>query len=173
MHVPSTYEQLPVTAIGINAFKNNTNINKVVMSTSVKTIHGGAFENCSSLHTLIMPGVTEISTYTKSDSIFDEDEYHHFLFCNKLTTVVAGESLSVLAGSGTEYATQRVFYSEDKDDGYVAGNTKVCLTSADGVLDVYGSNRNNMLNSTPYHFSSTEKSGCWYYDADGNVAFWD
>ncbi len=172
VYVPSTYDNLPVTAIGMNAFKNNTNINKVVMSTSVKTIHGGAFENCSSLHTLIMPGVTKISTYMASDSIFGKDENHHFLFCNKLTTVVAGESLSVLAGSGTSGATQRVFYSQG--EGYVAGNTKVCLTSADGILDVYSlSSRNSLLNSTPYHFSSTEKSGCWYYDADGNVAFWE
>lgn len=172
VHVPSTYDNLPVTAIGMKAFKNNTNINKVVMSTSVKTIHGSAFENCSSLHTLIMPGVTKISTCTASNSIFGKDENHHFLFCNKLTTVVAGESLSVLAGSDTSGATQRVFYSEG--EGYVAGNTKVCLTSADGILDVYSlSSRNSLLNSTPYHFSSTEKSGCWYYDADGNVAFWD
>ena len=162
MYVPSTYENLPVTAIGINAFRNNTDIQKIVMPLTVKTIHGGAFYGCTELQTVIMQGVTEIITSTT--------EYEHFKECTKLTTIMVGDSFNVSVGAGTSGQTQRVFYQ----DWGTSNITKVLLKSTDGQLSIYNQSvRNNLLIETPYHFSSTEKSGCWYFDADGNVAFWE
>ena len=46
--------------------------------------------------------------------------------------------------------------------------------SSNGILTIdYHSSRNGLLKGTPYHYSTTQQSGCWYYDANGNVAIWD
>ena len=170
------YNNLPVTAVGVRAFNGKSSITKVVLPESVTTIHGEAFQNCTSLQTIIMPGVTKIITCTAENSSFGKAENHHFLFCNKLTTIVVGASLSVLAGSGTSGAGQRVFHSEGT--GYVAGNTRVYLTSADGILDIFSlSARNGLLNSTPYHYSETrpaeeaQQAITWTY-VDGVPTLW-
>ncbi len=175
VYVRATYNDLPVTAVGFQGFNGKSSITKVVLPKSVTTIHGEAFQNCKSLQTIIMPGVTKITTCTAENSSFGKAENHHFLFCNKLTTIVVGASLSVLAGSGTSGAGQRVFHSEGTD--YVAGNTKVYLTSADGVLDVFSpSGRNGLLNATPYHYSETRPTDealttTWCY-VDGVPTLW-
>lgn len=159
VYVRATYNDLPVTAIGKGAFLGNTNITKVVMPTSVKTIHGEAFQGCSALETVIMPGVTEISTFTAENSILGVAENHHFLYCNKLTTIVVGASFNVKAGEGTEKAGERVFYSEQ--EGYVAGSTIVYLTSPGGNLTIHSnSSRNGLLNATPRYFNNTEYDVC-------------
>ena len=155
--VPSKYLGLSVVAIGIEAFYGNTNIIKIVMPESVTTIHGKAFYGCTNLQTVIMPGVTTITTIASANSVFGKVEHSQFLDCNSLTVVVAGSSLSVLAGAGTSGGDQRVFFTSNSDR-YT--KTKIYLTSTDGVIDAYsasasGSARNNMIDLTPYHLSET------------------
>ena len=45
-----------VSVIGKDAFKDCTNLEKIVLPTSVKTIESGAFENCASLKEIVFTG---------------------------------------------------------------------------------------------------------------------
>ena len=37
---------------------------------------------------------------------------------------------------------------------------------------VLNPDQNDLLTRTVYYYSKTQKSGCWHYDGDGNVALW-
>lgn len=47
--IPDTYNGKPVTAIGINAFKNNSDLINLTLPDSITEIFSGAFMNCSRL----------------------------------------------------------------------------------------------------------------------------
>ncbi|MBQ3494789.1 MAG: leucine-rich repeat domain-containing protein [Clostridia bacterium] len=55
LEVPSEIEELPVTDINENAFKDNTNIVRVVLPETLTKIGASAFENCSKLASLSIP----------------------------------------------------------------------------------------------------------------------
>lgn len=55
INIPSTYNDLPVTTIGAEAFKGKNNIISVVIPNSVKTIENDAFSNCESLESITIP----------------------------------------------------------------------------------------------------------------------
>lgn len=62
--VPSSYNDLPVTAIAASAFKDCTELTAVVISEGVTTIENQAFYNCSSLRSVELPdGMTTIGMY--------------------------------------------------------------------------------------------------------------
>ena len=165
VYIPETYNGKDITVIGASAFENNTSITKVVMSNKVNTIKHHAFYNCKALKTVIMPGMTEVSS--------SADNYEQFYFCDSLTTIVVGENFSSLVGAGLSGAKQRIFGTDTSADKVPDGNIKVYLSSADGTVTVHNySSRNRLLNTTPVHYSATQQSGCWYYDANGNVAIW-
>lgn len=157
VYISSTYEGYPVTGIGKSAFFSSFDSNikkkitKIVMPISVKTIHNDAFFNCKALETIIMPGVTELTTYSAETSAFGMIEKNQFYGCNKLTTIVAGASLDVLYGSGTTGGDQRVFWT----DNYTGTGIDIYLTSSDGNLYVKAPSRCNMLTNVVYHYSNT------------------
>ena len=53
--IPYTYEDLPVTTIGDNAFENCKSITGVVIPNSVKSIGSSAFYNCTSIESITIP----------------------------------------------------------------------------------------------------------------------
>lgn len=53
--VPSTYEGLPVTQIGVGALTNFTNLESVFLPTSLLTISDEAFAGCRSLTSIFIP----------------------------------------------------------------------------------------------------------------------
>ena len=62
--IPARIGCYTVTNIDNYAFKNNTFIKTVTLSTGVKTINYGAFLNCTALETVVLSGtVTSIGTY--------------------------------------------------------------------------------------------------------------
>lgn len=70
VNIPSTYmdfsatQPLPVTAIADNAFKNCTNLKKVIIPDSVKTIGENAFNGCTNLTSITIPSsVTSIRSH--------------------------------------------------------------------------------------------------------------
>ena len=80
--VITTYNGLPVTAIGINAFKDEAQITSVTIGNSVTSIGTGAFAFCKSLkYVNIGNGVTRIRDYT-------------FSSCDNLTNVTIGNSVT-------------------------------------------------------------------------------
>lgn len=59
--VPSSYQTLPVSGIGPDAFQSRQDITQVVLPSSLKTIGANAFGNCESLKTIALPdGLTTI-----------------------------------------------------------------------------------------------------------------
>lgn len=63
IEIPSTYQGVPVTSIGANAF-HGTRIQSIKIPESVTMIGKEAFENCSLLSSVSLPeGLTELGTY--------------------------------------------------------------------------------------------------------------
>jgi len=60
VNVISKIERCPVTIIGEDAFKNNSNIIEIVLPNSATSIERSAFEDCNNLTSIVMPEVTEI-----------------------------------------------------------------------------------------------------------------
>ncbi len=54
--IPATFNNLPVTEIEYNAFKNNANIRSVVFGDNLDEIESGAFQNCTGIEELSFPG---------------------------------------------------------------------------------------------------------------------
>ena len=88
--IPSTYNGLPVSSIGKEAFKGCVNITSVSIPDSITSIGYGAFYGCSGLTGIVIPdGVTSIGEYI-------------FYGCSSLS--------SVTLGKGITYITDSAFY---------------------------------------------------------------
>lgn len=62
--VASTYDGLPVTAVGDYAFMDSTDCEVIILPDSVTSIGEGAFKNCAKLRTLVFSdGVSKIGSY--------------------------------------------------------------------------------------------------------------
>ena len=133
----------------------NPAITKIILPDSVDSLEGSAFMGCSNLEYVSMTGVTTMnwaSRYNKKDGD------NNFRFCNKLKYVIVGTELSSNCG---QFNTDNV--PEDLTlSFYVKGES--------GEPNLAGTN--NLLSGNTYYFSATEKSGCWHYDEQGNVALW-
>jgi len=85
--IPATYNNLPVTSIGDNAFENCSNLTSITIPNSVTSIGHGAFENCSSLTSItIGNSVTSIGNYA-------------FYSCGGLTSITIPDSVTSIGMS--------------------------------------------------------------------------
>lgn len=64
--IPASYRNVPTTAIGESAFRNNTTIKKITVPDSVTSISSGVFSGCSSLTEITFPFIGD-SAKTSSD----------------------------------------------------------------------------------------------------------
>lgn len=144
-----------VKYVEFQAFINNTTITKVILPESVDSLEGSAFMGCTNLEYVSMIGVTTMNWASRYNG---QDGDNNFRFCNKLKYVIVGTELSSNCG---QFNTDNV--PEDLTlSFYVKGES--------GEPNLAGTN--NLLSGNTYYFSATEKSGCWHYDGDGNVALW-
>ena len=149
------HDEKDVKYVGFQAFMGNTAITKIILPDSVDSLEGSAFMGCSNLEYVSMTGVTTMNWASKYNK---QDGDNNFRFCNKLKYVIVGTELSSNCG---QFNTDNV--PEDLTlSFYVKGES--------GEPNLAGTN--NLLSGNTYYFSATEKSGCWHYDEQGNVALW-
>ncbi len=80
--IPSTYDDMPVTSIGGEAFYNCTSLTSVAIPDSLTNISWSAFNNCTSLTSVTIPD----SVTTIGDSAFSN--------CTSLTSVTIGDGVT-------------------------------------------------------------------------------
>ena len=168
--IPSTtYEGLPVTGIKASAFVNKSSITKVVMPESVTTIGKEAFYQCTSLETVIMPGVEYIGVNAGGVTLCRQ-----FYGCTSLKTVVVGESFTLELVTDKGAGDNRCFYTTG-----TTGQVGIYLTSEAGTVSLYGvGSTNNMLSNDKIYYQSktrptdeTKLAVTWTY-VDGVPTLW-
>lgn len=81
--VPSTYNGLPVTEIGSNAFLNNSHIKSIRLPDTITTIWAAAFKYCTGLTSIVLPpSVTKLA-------------YYVFSYCENLEVYIPDSVVSV------------------------------------------------------------------------------
>ena len=85
--IPRTYNGLPVTTIGNDAFSECTSFTSVAIPDSVTTIGNSAFYRCASLTSVVIPD----SVTTIGDSAFH--------YCHNLTSVVIPDSVTSIGNT--------------------------------------------------------------------------
>jgi len=104
LELPSTYNNVAVTAIKDSAFKNCTSIKQVTIPSSIVSIGNSAFSGCTELTSVVVPssvekiGQSAFSGCTKLSSIeipnkITQIEQSTFKNCSALTTITIPESV--------------------------------------------------------------------------------
>lgn len=89
--VPSTVNGKPVIGVREKAFADNVSLRSITLPSSVTTIGVSAFENCTSLREVVMPGVVEIQNFA-------------FKNCIVLETATLPETLTSIGSESFAYA---------------------------------------------------------------------
>ena len=126
--LPSHHNSVPVTSV--SSFKNCTNIKKIVIPDSVKTITDSAFKGCTGLTNVVIGNnVTSISNYA-------------FLECTKLPAVTIPEKITYMGWNVFEgcKSLSTVNYNaiSCSSDGYT-------VQESDGSITVYSIFANSPL----------------------------
>ena len=190
--VPDTFDdgvngEANVISVAANAFMRNKTITKVILSENVLVIGGSAFQECTALQTVIMPGV--IDKYAGDGTGGSNIGANAFLDCSALETLV----VSTLNQTMGQYFWVRT-------EGYTA-KVKVYRYNTDGTADFGSSCRftnhtqaNMFVTSTPtdgkptadelakggyYLYSEVaptaeqwETTEYWWHFVDGEVVVW-
>ncbi len=83
LNVPSYINSKPVLSISERAFENYTSLQTVILPSTLKVINNYAFNNCYNLESVVAPGLEEIGSYA-----FNE--------CKKLTSVNMGNKVRTI-----------------------------------------------------------------------------
>lgn len=94
--IPRFYNGKPVTEIGESAFQNCSSLISVIIPNTVTTIGDSAFDGCSALTSLALPyTVTSIGDYAFSD-------------CSSLTSIIIPNNTSTIGESAFAYCSSLV-----------------------------------------------------------------
>ncbi len=154
--IPQTYNdgvhgEAEVIAVGRGAFLRMTNLKKVILPESVKTIDS-SFGVCTKLEEVIMPGVTKINGI------------NNFINCIKLNKIVVSNSL--------EIPYQSFYVEPSKYPNYKATVVAYLTSQDDGTINLTNRWNNNMLAGSVVYYNSNpgdEHGRWWNYDSNGNV----
>lgn len=149
-----------VKYIAGGAFRNKTEIRRVILDDNIVSLEGSVFWGCSNLEYVEMKGVTNLdyaSPYSGSG------RNNNFRECFKLKIIVVSNAFTTNVGQfGCGASDTR---NEQILDFYVFGE------SGAPVLNTDMADWNNLPSGNVYYYSETEKSGCWHY-VDGAATLW-
>ena len=192
VEIPGTYNDgtngtANVIAVGSKAFKDNTTIEKVVLSENVIAIESNAFEGCTSLVAAIMPGV--IDRYANPGSGGSYIGTDAFYNCISLETLVVS-SLNqvgrrvfyVDTATYTDYQPKLKAYRYNAEGTAKFGTTFrvsslstanmfAIKTDTSGVVAAAGSYYLYSVNE-PTETQWATTSDWWHFDENGNVVVW-
>ena len=141
-----------VVAVGRRTFRNNTNIERVYLPSTVKSIYNGAFSGCTNLTYVDASGVSGVKAYSDYGDAW-------FANCTNLKTIIFGASLD-LSGNANVFNTGTAPTTPMLD---------IFLSSAEGELKLPSSSSyaNNLLSGNVYNYDESGACGTWKYREDG------
>ena len=149
-----------VKYIAGGAFRDKTEIRRVILDDNIVSLEGSVFWGCSNLEYVSMKGVTNLD-YTSPYG--GSGRNNNFRECFKLKIVVVSNAFTTNVGQfGCGASDTR---NEQILDFYVFGE------SGAPVLNTDMADWNNLPSGNVYYYSETEKSGCWHY-VDGVATLW-
>lgn len=156
VYVLSEYEGKPVSYVKFEAFKDNTNITKVVLPASVTDLDGNAFWGCTQLKYLSMVGVTTLNYGETQRPYGTRYGNNNFRDCVNLETVIVSNAFSSNAGQ---------FGSGDSSAKAVV---RFFVKGASGNPSLQD---DQLLTGTVYFYSENNVSGAWRY-VNGVAVLW-
>ena len=149
-----------VKYIAGGAFRDKTEIRRVILDDNIVSLEGSVFWGCSNLEYVSMKGVTNLD-YTSPYG--GSGRNNNFRECFKLKIVVVSNAFTTNVGQfGCGASDTR---NEQILDFYVFGE------SGAPVLNTDMADWNNLPSGNVYYYSETKKSGCWHY-VDGAATLW-
>ena len=130
-----------VVAVGRRTFRNNTNIERVYLPSTVKSIYNGAFSGCTNLTYVDASGVSGVKAYGNYGDAW-------FANCTNLKTIIFGASLD-LSGNANVFNTGTAPTTPMLD---------IFLSSTEGELKLPSSSSyaNNLLSGNVYNLYDGE-----------------
>lgn len=125
--IPATIEDMPVTAINSDAFKNKETLTGVTIPEGVTTINNGAFYNCPNLERVTM---ADTVTTVMSNAFRYDAKLTNVAFSANLTAVKGDAFSNTCTVEGTYYYNLPDGLTEC--DGYSFGNSGAVLCVARG-----------------------------------------
>ena len=162
--------ELSVTYVRNSAFDGNSYITKVILPESVTQLDGNVFLNCSNLQYVSMLGIKDMTFKGISRSYSTETIVtgNNFLGCSELATLIVNKAFNLFDDPLALNAQQ--FVGDAKCINIYAFGSE---GDSNVIINKEGATANNgLLSGNIYYYSETQKSGCWHYDENGNVAIW-
>lgn len=134
--IPTTYKDIPVTAIADSAFTDCINLEKVTISDGILTIGRETFKNCDSLTSVTIPStISDINSYA-------------FNGCYRLVEVYNLSSLDITSGSSSNgniglYAID--IHSDTSIDSKVVENNEYVFYAGDKNYLIGYKGNNNII----------------------------
>ena len=164
--IPSEYENLPITQIGENAFKDLNTVKYIEIANTIKYIGKNAFMRCGSLNYVIIPeGVTRIYDLA-------------FNTCNKLSSIVLPHSLIQL-GNWAFYnckSLKKIFYQGTQSE-FEAIKTGQTTWGSGGKTTYHTVSESKIRSDTGastvvYYYSETPLNGNYWHYVNGEPKIW-
>ena len=120
--IPSSYNGLPVTQISAHAFENLTNIEAIVIPSSVKIIGKSAFSGCTNLQYAIISEDIE----TIGDNAFDNTAIRYIEAPVQVLNNISKDKIVAVTVNGGESLSENYFYGS-KIEGLFITNPSVLI----------------------------------------------